>query len=232
MDSKELSDSYEKTQFAIKNLNSRWLDNVRRLQMKLSILLLGVMLGLPGVAGGSVLDTDEDGLPDEIESIWGSNPLDPDSDDDGLLDGVEDANFNGELDLGDTDPTDPDTDDDGICDGSRFDNDEDGINPADGCIGSEENAGTNPQDSDSDDDNLIDGAEDQNGDGLLDAGETNPLDPDTDDDGFCDDSRFDNDDDGINPADSCGGSEVDAGTDPRDPNDPPPTIFTDGFEAL
>ncbi len=44
-------------------------------------------------------------------------PLDPDTDGDGLPDGVEDADHDGTVDPGETDPRDPDTDGDGILDG-------------------------------------------------------------------------------------------------------------------
>ena len=49
-------------------------------------------------------DADRDGLPDVLEfSRAGSLPADPDSDDDGLLDGQEDLNGNGVVDGGETD---------------------------------------------------------------------------------------------------------------------------------
>ena len=60
-------------------------------------------------------DSDEDGLPDETER-GGQNPTDPenpDSDGDGLRDGEEDANANGQVDAGETDPNLADTDGDG-----------------------------------------------------------------------------------------------------------------------
>ena len=73
----------------------------------------------------SLLDTDGDGLPDDLPSTYNpANPptsgliADDDDDGDGLLDSVEtDTGFyiNGQ-DTG-TDPLDPDTDGDGICDG-------------------------------------------------------------------------------------------------------------------
>ena len=57
-------------------------------------------LRLPDVAP----DADRDGLPDALEfSRAGSLPADPDSDDDGLLDGQEDLNGNGAVDGGETD---------------------------------------------------------------------------------------------------------------------------------
>ncbi|MBI5300359.1 MAG: right-handed parallel beta-helix repeat-containing protein [Deltaproteobacteria bacterium] len=45
------------------------------------------------------------------------NPLEADSDHDGIPDGGEDANHNGWLDFNETDPTNPDTDSDGLNDG-------------------------------------------------------------------------------------------------------------------
>ncbi len=87
----------------------------------------------------NVCDSDEDGLsdgietgkiqPDEINGCRGlqsagtnfkrpteMSPLNPDSDGDGLLDGEEDANFNGWLDSNESDPTVVDTDNDGLED--------------------------------------------------------------------------------------------------------------------
>ncbi|MCA9546031.1 MAG: hypothetical protein KC613_16620, partial [Myxococcales bacterium] len=93
-------------------------------------------------------DTDGDGLPDGVErrSTHGSDPTQPDTDGDGLPDGVEDRNGNGVRDADETDPTVADSDGDG----------------------------------------LVDGAEDRNGDGVLDPDESDPLDDDTDDDGLLD----------------------------------------------
>lgn len=63
-------------------------------------------------------DTDADGLMDGLEVLrLGTNPLIRDSDGDGLLDGIEDANQNGKTDVSETDPTEWDTDHDGLCDG-------------------------------------------------------------------------------------------------------------------
>ncbi|MDP7043979.1 MAG: hypothetical protein QF807_08205, partial [Candidatus Thalassarchaeaceae archaeon] len=55
------------------------------------------------------LDTDDDGI---------GNNADLDDDNDGLNDTDEDVNSNGTVDESETDPLDPDTDDDGYCDGS------------------------------------------------------------------------------------------------------------------
>ena len=66
-------------------------------------------------------DTDYDGLPDgvEVDDSDGNrtDPLNPDSDGDFLPDGVEDSNHNGRVDKGETDPLNPDSDGDGIPDG-------------------------------------------------------------------------------------------------------------------
>jgi Ca-activated chloride channel family protein len=63
-------------------------------------------------------DSDQDGLPDEVEQS-GQNPTDPqnpDTDGDGLPDGAEDLNRNGQLDPQETDPNNPDSDGDGVTD--------------------------------------------------------------------------------------------------------------------
>ena len=66
-------------------------------------------------------DTDGDGLSDEDEARLGTDPNNPDTDDDGLLDGEEVEEYK-------TDPNDPDTDDGGIKDGIEVAN---GANPLD-----------------------------------------------------------------------------------------------------
>ncbi|MEX0863255.1 MAG: hypothetical protein WD269_00095, partial [Acidimicrobiia bacterium] len=66
-------------------------------------------------------DTDDDGLSDGDEvNVHGTDPLDPDTDDDGLNDGLE-------VDLG-LDPLNPDTDGDGIPDGQDTEFIENAIN--------------------------------------------------------------------------------------------------------
>ena len=117
-------------------------------------------------------DADDDGILDGVE-LTGANPTnpdDPDSDDDGLSDGQEDANHNGQQDAGETNPNDADSDDDGLTDGTEVN----GANP------------TDPLDPDSDDDGLLDGVEDANHNGQVDPGETDPNNPDTDGDGLPD----------------------------------------------
>lgn len=69
-----------------------------------------------------IIDSDGDGLPDDIEEGWCTDPDDPDTDDDGIWDGTEDANHNGVTELGETDPCNPDSDGDKMPDGWEVDN--------------------------------------------------------------------------------------------------------------
>jgi hypothetical protein len=64
-------------------------------------------------------DADGDGLPDALEAVGCSAAGDADSDDDGLADGVEDANRNGLVDAGETLPCLADSDGDGLQDGTE-----------------------------------------------------------------------------------------------------------------
>ena len=133
-------------------------------------------------------DLDNDGIPDELEVTGGCpNPLDRDSDDDGLLDGVEDVNQNGVVDPGETNPCLADSDGDGLQDGTERGvtqgvPDPDGAGPQLGtnplafAPDLDPATTTNPLDPDTDHDGMKDGQEDANHNGRLDAGEFNPLD--------------------------------------------------------
>lgn len=68
-------------------------------------------------------DSDGDLIPDQVEIDTGTDPDDPDSDKDGIPDGLEDLNHNGiwEEHLSELDPRNPDTDNDGIPDGWELD---------------------------------------------------------------------------------------------------------------
>ena len=103
-------------------------------------------------------DSDSDGLDDGEEVEGGTDPLDPDSDSDGLSDGDEET-YRG------TDPLDSDTDGDGLEDGEEVD------------------IGTDPLSQDTDQDGIDDGEE-------VDAG-TDPSSDDTDNDGLTDDEEID-----------------------------------------
>jgi Tol biopolymer transport system component/uncharacterized membrane protein len=120
-------------------------------------------------------DTDGDGLINQREAEFKTDPNNPDTDADGLLDGEEVFQAK-------TNPLNPDTDADGLKDGEEL------------------IRGTNPLNADTDGDGLKDGDEvrlgtnplkpDTDGDGLLDGRETppcpDPLNPDTDQDGITD----------------------------------------------
>ncbi|MCK4614010.1 MAG: hypothetical protein KAU14_04330, partial [Thermoplasmata archaeon] len=168
-----------------------------------------------------------------------TDPLNPDSDNDGLKDGIEDRNHDGVYGGDEADPLNPDSDGDGILDGTEpaWNGDSDG----DGWI--------NARDWDSDNDNIPDGwmdhdldekydqdeGEDLNRNGRWDEDisddphyqsgiyETNPVSDDTDMDGLKDNEESshgtnandpDSDNDGL-----LDGEEVKAyGTDPLKPH--------------
>jgi hypothetical protein len=136
-------------------------------------------------------DTDGDGLEDGVEVLTtGTDPTDDDSDDDGLLDGNEDLDGDGQLDPGESSPKLADTDDDGLTDGQERGLTEPQGDDTDLAQFEPDGDGgattTDPNDKDSDDDGLADGFEDADLDGAVDAGETSPSDPDSDDDGVQD----------------------------------------------
>ncbi|MGA1866060.1 MAG: transglutaminase domain-containing protein [Thermoplasmatota archaeon] len=168
----------------------------------------GTLVGREGGELDPDKDEDNDGLSNSQEIFRGTDPMNPDTDGDDLIDGWE-------VDLWGTDPLDPDTDDDTLYDGdevnvygtdpTEWDTDGgkvsdgaevysmpplDPLDPLDdyqfsdidrdGLLNDQEEAfGTNPLDPDTDRDGLTDGAEVQ-------SYRTNPLNPDTDADGLDD----------------------------------------------
>jgi outer membrane protein OmpA-like peptidoglycan-associated protein len=146
------------------------------------------------------IDYDEDGLTNAEEKALGTNPRNPDTDGDGLLDGEEVKRYK-------TNPLEFDTDKDGLSDGEevkkygtdplKFDTDGDGLSDGDEIARK-----TDPLNPDTDGDGLLDGDEvlryktdplnkDTDGDGLSDGDEvkkymTDPLKKDTDGDGLSD----------------------------------------------
>jgi len=174
----------------------------------------------------TVCDSDLDGLSNDDETTAGTDPNNPDTDGDGVLDGEEvhgiDNTSTPFIVTGTSDPHDP-------CDpnpnNALCDQDGDGIsNPDEGTIG------TDPTNPDTDGDGINDGVEVTNGSDPLD-----PCDPvatmagcfiDTDGDGLSDShegvigtdpTNPDTDGDGIND-----GAEETGGSDPLDPCDPNP----------
>ena len=150
-------------------------------------------------------DTDRDGLVNREETLYGTDPLRPDSDADGLLDGEEVQTYG-------TDPLRADMDEDGLSDDREI-----------------RIYQTDPRDVDTDDDELTDGQEllrystdplikDMDGDGLIDGEEvlrrqTDPKNPDSDSDLSGD------------------GEEIQIGTDPRNPDSDGDRLL-DGQESM
>ena len=124
------------------------------------------------------IDTDNDGIADQVEIETGINPNSDDTDGDGIPDGVEDANQNGSVDPGETDPGLWDTDGDSVSDGV-----ESGLTSPRGndtdqnTFRADEDPATttDPNSADTDGDGIPDGVEDANQNGRVDPGETSPL---------------------------------------------------------
>ena len=119
-------------------------------------------------------DRDGDGLTDDEEATIGTDPVNPDTDGDGIDDGTEHGGDNP------TDPLDPDTDDDGLCDGPGTVGVEcDGGEDVD-ADGTRDPGETNPNDFDSDDGGVGDGDEVVNGTSPLYPGDDLPSRDDDD----------------------------------------------------
>lgn len=184
----------------------------------------GLSDGEEAVLGTDPLDpdTDNDLLGDGIEvRVSMTSPLDDDDDDDGLLDGNEDRNFNGVFDAGETNPRNADTDGDGLLDGL-----ESGLVMPQGRntnasvfrADSDPNTSTSPVRADTDAGGDPDGVEDANSNGRIDAGETDPLNPS--------DDRVDGDRDQLSDQ-----IELGAGLDPRDADSDDDGVL-DGADGL
>lgn len=162
-------------------------------------------------------DYDSDGSTNYNEYIVGTDPLDPDSDDDGLLDGVE-TNTGVWVSTSNrgTDPNNPDSDGDGLTDN---------VETNTGVFADENDTGTNPNNPDTDGDSLSDGeevangsdplvsADDSDGDGIPDSVE-NAAPDDPDSDGIPNALDLDSDGDGISDHDewfTWGSDPYDAG---------------------
>ncbi len=159
----------------------------------LMIFLVCILISISLFQNVLALDSDGDGLTDDEEIKFRTNPNDADSDDDGVLDGDE-KDWNKDTDgKGDINAKDPDSDDDGIYDGTemgittphndtKFDG-EDRYFIADTDGGDET---TSMVDRDTDGDHKSDGDEDKNRNGKYEPllGETDPNVADFDEDGI------------------------------------------------
>ena len=150
----------------------------------------------PVLSDPIAIDQDLDTVVDPDEALWGTDPLDDDSDDDGLADALDfdiDPLTDSDGD-GVTDPLDADSDDDGLLDGVEAGVTELPYGTDPGVHGAAVDADpattTSPWVADTDAGGLSDGAEDWNGDGDKGVWETDPNDPsddmDTDADGIPD----------------------------------------------
>lgn len=127
----------------------------------------------------STVDSDNDGLLDSIENSSAClDSNDADTDDDGIPDGIEDENQNGIMDAGETNPCNIDTDGDGIKDGTELGYTFDDIgSDTDTSVfipDADNTTVTNPLESDTDGDGFGDGQEDSNYNGQVDIGERDP----------------------------------------------------------
>ncbi|WP_437967837.1 hypothetical protein WMF04_00435 [Sorangium sp. So ce260] len=159
---------------------------------------------------GQNVDSDVDGLGDDLETFLGSNPGDRDSDDDGLLDGEEpNPSDDGDGD-GQPDILDVDSDGDGLFDGTEAGKDcadADTAGDAGSCTPDADGgvSTTSVVHPDTDRGGESDGEEDLNHNGTLDEG-SNESDPND-----AGDDRGDRDGDGLSNSE-----ETTLGTDPDD----------------
>ena len=123
-------------------------------------------------------DTDGDGLTDDQEVRLGLDPLDADTDDDGVPDGAETSPGEDADGDGLANANDPDSDNDGILDGTELGVTlpGPGTDPAAGDFipDADPTTTTDPLDPDTDDGSVPDGEEDANHNGRVDAGERDP----------------------------------------------------------
>ena len=172
-------------------------------------------------------DSDADGLQDGLEAA-SCYPLpdgcertlgwDPDTDDDGVLDGAEDKNASGNTEPGETNPVVADSDGDGTNDGQELLCDSDPLDPESGPLDYDQNGICDGSEADGDGDGVANGVELFCGFDPASNNSTPSFDDlaDTDQDG--DINCVDGDDDGDGVAD---GPEIECGNDPRDAADTP-----------
>jgi hypothetical protein len=185
----------------------------------------------------SVADADMDGLGDALEKTLGSNPNDPDSDDDGLLDGLEAnpaSDTDGDLVLN---VLDVDSDNDALYDG--MESGKDCLHPATNkdlnhcVVDADPTTKTSPIARDTDRGGALDASEDWNRNGALDAGELDPTEGQAGDDAAVKDADGDGLSDELEAALGSGASDYDSDDDgAADGLEANPGDDTDGDGAL
>ncbi|MEQ8273996.1 MAG: DUF4215 domain-containing protein [Deltaproteobacteria bacterium] len=188
-----------------------------------------ICVGEPSQCTMDITDSDQDGLSDTLEVSLGTDPMDADTDGDGIDDGDEIAMGDPlAFDPGiDTDPRDADTDDDGLSDGEEIAAGQDGFI-------------TNPLDADTDDDGLPDGLEVglgpvpsgvSDGAGVAYRGTSPTFEADADPSSTTDPTNADTDGGTVadGAEDTNANGRVDSGErDPNDPSDDVPALCGNG----
>lgn len=154
-----------------------------------------------GQLDNGCVDSDGDGLGDQLEAQIGTDPNDADSDDDGLIDGEEPEPSEDTDGDGLINALDPDSDNDGLFDGTESGKDCSNAATdasAGNCVSDGDDGATltDPLDADTDNGGATDGSEDADLDGVVDANETDP----TSGNGVDDATVVDGDGDGLSDA--------------------------------
>ena len=187
-------------------------------------------------------DSDGDGIDDGDEVTFGANPLDEDSDDDGWLDIDELDPFSDPDEDGVANLADPDSDNDGLPDGLEVGvttaHEDTDLTQGFFSVDLDPETTTDPLNPDTDLGGIPDGLEDLNRNGRFDAGERDPnrqIDDDSDGDGIYDalelvygTSRTSRDTDGDGADD---GDELELGLDPLDQDSDDDGVL-DGADGL
>jgi VWFA-related protein len=119
-DSSDLASIYQSISTVLKNQYVITFDSSYRDGFSHQLTIVATAGNLYGSDQDTVtvcLDSDNDGLRDDIEDLSCTNVFDADTDDDGIIDGIEDKDHDGIWDAGETNPCHNDSDNDHIPDG-------------------------------------------------------------------------------------------------------------------